>query len=97
MPREKHGRGLIERNFYLGVAAGCCGVHSLDNPRHVATQRRPLLVADHDEGDFSARQILLITNVFVGRQQKLEPCGLCCRYQFAVDKPVPSAMASTTT
>ena len=51
-----------------------------------------MLIADHYEGNFSARQVLLITHVLVGCQQKLKPCGLSLRYQFAVYQPVPAAL-----
>jgi hypothetical protein len=53
-----------------------------------------LLIADHHKRDVPAFQVLLVTHVFVGRQQKLETCRLGSRYQFAVSKPVPSALDS---
>jgi hypothetical protein len=50
-----------------------------------------LLIAEHDEGKLPARQVLLVTHVFVGGKQKLETGGLSLRYQFAVYQPVPPA------
>ena len=85
-----HG-GLLERNFYFCLAAGCRRVDGYDNSFKVAAQSGPLLIADHRKRKFSARQILLIAHVFVGRQQKLEARRLHCRYQFAVNEPIPAA------
>jgi hypothetical protein len=39
-----------------------------------------LLISENKEGDFSARQVLLVSNVLVGRQQKVEACGLSGLY-----------------
>jgi hypothetical protein len=86
-----------EWDVHFGQATGSGGIHRGHNPVNVSPQGRPLLIADHHERDLSARQVLLVAHVFVRRQQKLEPRRLSSRYQFAVDKPVPSAMASTTT
>jgi hypothetical protein len=84
-------RSLLERDLYLCKASGCCHVHRSDHPLNVTAQDRPLLIADHDEGDFSPSQVLLVTHVFVGCQQDVETCGLSLRYQFAVYQPIPSA------
>jgi hypothetical protein len=90
LSRDKHGV-LLERNFYLGKAAGCRHVDGRNNSINVAAQNWPLLIADYNKRNLSARQILLVTHVFVGRQQKLEARRLRCRYQFAVEEPVPAA------
>ena len=73
-----------ERNFDLGKAARRSRIHSSHNPFNMKAQRRPLLIADHDECYFPALHVLLIAYVFIGRQQNLEPRGLRRRYQFAV-------------
>lgn len=67
---------LVERDFHLGIAARLGGVHGGHNPFDVATQSGPLLIADDHERDFPALEVLLVTRVFVGCQQKLETCGL---------------------
>jgi hypothetical protein len=79
------------RDFHFGKAAwrGCIdgGHDSFD----VAAQGGPLLVANNQKRHLPGFQVLLVTQVFVSRQQKLETCGLSSLYQFAVSKPVLSA------
>jgi hypothetical protein len=83
---------LPEGNVHFGVAARCCGVHGGNDPFNVSAQGRPLLVSENDESDSPARQVLLVANVLVGRQQNVKTCRLRDRYQFAVNKPIPSAL-----
>ena len=82
---------LLERNFHFGITArrGC--IHGGYDPFNVVAQSGPLLIADHHKRDFATGQVLLVTHVFVGRQQKLETFRLSCRYELAVSKSVPSA------
>jgi hypothetical protein len=51
-----------------------------------------LLIAENHEDDFPSLQVLLVTDVLVSGQQDLEARCLRNRYQFAVKKPVPSAL-----
>jgi hypothetical protein len=44
----------------------------------------PLLLAEDHNGDFSIREVLLITDVFVGGQEELEPGLFRCQQQFTV-------------
>jgi hypothetical protein len=83
--------GLLEWYVHFGITAGSRCIHSGYNPFNVAAQSGPLLIGDNHERDFPAFQVLLVTDVFVSRQQKLETCRLSSRYQFAVKKPVPSS------
>ena len=83
--------GLLERYVHFGITAGSRCIHSGYNPFNVAAQSGPLLIADNHERDFPGFQVLLVTDVFVSRQQKLETCRLSSRYQFAVKKPVLSS------
>src|ERR1035437_9725321 len=82
-PKIRRGR-LPERNVHFGVAARCGRVEGGNYLFHVSAQGRPLLVSENDKSDFSARQVLLVPDVFVGRQQKVKARGLSDRYQFAV-------------
>ncbi len=80
-----------ERDIHLGVTPRSGRIHSGRNPFNVSAQGGPLLIAENHERDFPAFQILLVTYVFVSRQQKIETLRLSSRYQFAVHQPVPSA------
>jgi hypothetical protein len=86
----KHGGGLPERDVHFGAGARGGRVHRSNDLFNLSAQGRPLLVSENHKSDFTARQVLLVPNVFVGRQQNLKACGLGDRYQFAVNKPVSS-------
>ena len=88
---EVRDGSLFEWDVHLGVTAGCRCIHSGYNPFNIAAQCGPLLIADNHERDFPGFQLLLVTDVFVSRQQKLETCRLSSRDQFTVKKPVPSS------
>jgi len=81
--------GSLEGYIHFGITAGCGCIHSGYDPFNVAAQSRPLLIADNHERDFPALQVLLVTQVLVSGQQKLETCRLRSGDQFAVKKPVP--------
>jgi len=95
--RIAHGRsdaqvgdgGVLERYVHFGITAGSRCIDGGHNPFNVPAQSRPLLIADNHERDFPALQVLLVTQVLVSGQQKLETCRLRSGDQFAVKKPVP--------
>jgi hypothetical protein len=89
--RHTAGALLRERNLHFDVAARRCRAHGGDDPFNILAQNRPLLVSENDKSDFPARQVLLVPDILVGRQQKLKARGFSGRYQFSVSKPVPSA------
>jgi len=82
---------LVEGYVHLGVTARSCCIHSGHNLFDMAAQSGPLLIADNHERDFPAFQVLLVTDVFIGGHQNIETFRLGNRYQFAVQKPVPSS------
>ncbi len=84
---------LLERDVNLGIAARRGRIHCEDNHFNVATQSGPLLIADNHKRDFPAFQVLLVTHVFVSRQQNLETRTLRSCYQLAIGKSVPSAFS----
>jgi hypothetical protein len=59
----------MEGNANFCVAAGGTGVHRLDNLFEMQTNDRPLLVSENDQSYFSARQVLLITDVLIRAQK----------------------------
>jgi hypothetical protein len=66
------------RNLDLDIAAGHRCVHRLDDTLYMRTQLWPLLNTEHHDGDFPVAQILLLAQIFVGRQQNIE-AGLFSR------------------
>jgi hypothetical protein len=86
---------LVEVGYVdLGKAAGCrrvdCVYHTLD----LWPKVRPLLLAEHDNGNFPPRKVLLITHIFVGGQKDIEPGLFRCRQQFAVFELAPALLKS---
>ena len=81
----------IERYFNFGEPTRRRAIHGGNDPFDVATQNRPLLTAEHHERDRPSRQVLLIAQVLVGRQQNIDTRGLRRRDQFTIRRPFPSA------
>ena len=71
----------------LGLAALTASIDALN----VRFKLWPLLLSQNDARDFSSCEILLVTYVLVGRQQKVKTCGFGSRYECAVSSPLPSA------
>ena len=59
--------GLEEWNFHLGIAAGCCGVHGGDNAVNVAMNGGALRIAEDNDRDTAAFEVLLVTDILVRR------------------------------
>jgi hypothetical protein len=51
-----------------------------------------LLIADHYERNLPALQVLLVPDIFVSRQEKIEAFRFSSCYQFAINETVPSAL-----
>ena len=65
----------IDRNLDLGEAAGRCCSHSLGNRGKPVLDQPPSTLAKDDDCDFSAGQILLVSNVSIGREEHIESHG----------------------
>jgi len=79
----------------LGVAARCGRIHRGDNKLDVRSQFRPLLLAEHNDGNLSAGKILLIAHVFVGRYQHVKTGCFSGAKQFTVFKAAPSLVCGS--
>src|ERR1035437_6805264 len=84
---------LLERYLHLGITARCCLVHGQGNAVKIQPHNPPCRVAEYDNGNLSARQILLIADSFVGCEEKVEPFALSYSEQIAVRDRVPSAFS----
>lgn len=69
---EQFRAGLLERYVDLTVAAGLDFVHGEGNAIKKEPHHWPRRVSEHEGGYFAARQILLIPDSLVGREQKVE-------------------------
>jgi hypothetical protein len=59
-------------NFNFGVAARLGSVYRIDNTINMQFHVRPLLVAKYNNRNFPVRQIPLISNIFVSREQQFD-------------------------
>jgi hypothetical protein len=76
MRRQRYPAALSDGDFDLGIAARLSPVQGNNNLINVITQYRPLGVCEDDDGDFPARQVLLVPHVFVSRHKYFEGRGL---------------------
>ena len=77
----------------LRVTAWCRRVHGCNDSLDVQAHDRPRRVSKHNESDRSAREVLLMANVLVGRQEHIESAGFGGVEQLAVAQPVPALCA----
>ncbi len=61
--------------FYLNTGAGRGSGDRRDNQVDVRSQFGPLLLAQHNDGYFAARKVLLIEQILVSRHEHFEPRG----------------------
>jgi hypothetical protein len=86
----KHTRGLVERNFHLGKAAGCSRVNGGGDLIEMQFHERPLLIAEDDNRNFSVRKVLLILDILVGAEKDFIPRCFSLFDQRAVSQLVPA-------
>jgi hypothetical protein len=88
----------LERYFNFGETTRCRGIRGGHDPFDIAAQNRQLLIAEHDKRDCPSRQVLLIAQVFVGRQQNIKDRASAAAISSPFDvRSHPRSMASTTT
>jgi hypothetical protein len=63
---------FFKRHFHLNVTARCCCIHRCHDVFSDKLDHRPLRMFEHYEGDFSRLQILLVTDVLVGRNDEFK-------------------------
>ena len=76
MRRQRYPDALSDGDFDLDIAPRLSPIQGNNNPINVIAQYRPLGVSKNDDGDFPARQVLLVPHVFVGRHKYFEGRGL---------------------
>jgi len=62
--------------FDFGVTARPRRVHGSDDTLHMQAQYWPLRIAQHGERDCAKRQILLVADIFVESDQRINSGGL---------------------
>ena len=75
MRRQRYPDALSDGDFDLDIAPRLSPIQGNNNPINVITQYRPLGVSKDDDGDFPARQVLLVPHVFVSRHKYFEGRG----------------------
>ncbi len=73
-----------EGNIDLNITARFCRVHCNHNSVNVELHSGPLGITQHDNCNPTARQVLLVLDVLVGREQDIESGFFRRREQIAV-------------
>ena len=71
------GRGWfwLRRQIHLGIAARLCQMNRLHHQPNMGAKAWPLLLAENNNRNFPVRQVLLVADVFVSRQQQSKPAA----------------------
>src|ERR1700722_7892569 len=84
----------VWRDFDLGITTRFCGVDGCNNPFYMLAQHGPFRVTKHNERNLPNRQVLLVSNVFVGSDKHGEAESFGGIEQRAVVKFVPASLRS---
>ncbi len=83
----------VIRNLDVGEAAGRnCG-HGRGNRRKPVLDEPPSALAKNDDRDLSSGQILLVPDVPIGREVRIESSGFRGVQQLAVSEGIPATRA----
>jgi len=82
------------RDFNLGVTALRGGIHHCNDSFYVQSKDGPLWSANYHDGNSPALQVLLVSNVFVGRNKHIEPRFFSWVQQSAVRESIPALRRS---
>jgi len=80
------------RNFDFNITSRCNSFNRFNDPLSIRAHLRPLLSAKDHYGNFSIFKILLILQIFVRRQNHLEPRGFRSRQQIAILECSPALL-----
>jgi hypothetical protein len=83
---------LANRNFDHNVTAGLASINGPDYFSDHALNHSPAVPTEHNDGDFSALQILLVSKPVVRRQQYVEAGFFRCSKQVSIRKGFPSLL-----
>jgi len=78
------------RNFNPALTAWYRSIHCIHHERNAIPKLWPLLLTEHDDRNLPARQILLISDVLVGRQEHVKTSRFCGTQQFPILKWLPT-------
>jgi len=67
------GPANLARNIHFRVTAGGSRVYDIHDKLHMLAKFRPLLVPEYDNRQAAAAKVLLVVEVFVGRQEEIKP------------------------
>jgi hypothetical protein len=67
-----YGEGLLERYIHFGITAGRCVSYYERDPVQVQPHNPPRRVSKHNNGYFSARQVLLVSDSFIRGEQEVK-------------------------
>ena len=62
-----------KRDFNLGIATGSSRIYGCNDAVDILMNCWPSRIAKDEDGDPAALQVLLVADIFVGREQEIEP------------------------
>src|SRR5690349_16530434 len=90
-----HHSHSIKWDRHLGIAPRRRCIHCSQNLLEAQSNPRPFGAASqYDDGYPALRQILLVTNTTISRDEQLEARSLCGRKECSVGQPIPVARLS---
>lgn len=81
----------LKRTFDFRITSGHGCIHRSNHAVYIAVDGRPLRIAEYNDGDSPAFQVLLVLDIFVRGKQKVEPRFLGWRQQFTVRQGIPAS------
>ena len=75
VPHQSPSQSGGLRDIYLGIGTGCRRVNGGSDKLHMSAKVGPLLLEQHDYGNFPHRKILLVAQVFVSRYKNIKAGG----------------------
>src|SRR5258708_18431877 len=87
---RSYHRVLASCYVHFEVAARCRRANGVDYALNVQFEHGPLGISEHNDGNLTAYQVLLVTDIFVSRQEHIEPALFRRPQQFPVCHSIPS-------
>jgi hypothetical protein len=83
---------LLERDIHDTVASQCGCVHGFYTGVNISLQHRPLCIANGYDCNSASREVLLVRDVLIRRQQKLKTSAFSHGEQITIRQAIPTLL-----
>jgi hypothetical protein len=83
---------LLERDIHDTVASRCGCVHGFYNGVNISLQHRPLCIANDYDCNSASREVLLVRDVLIRRQQQLKINAFSRDEQITIRQAIPTLL-----